>query len=319
MKDTLITGGTGMVGQALSGGRKISSKDCDLTDARAVEELFQKLKPKKVIHCAARLGGIVGNMKYRAQFFRDNLLMNINVIEACRKYNVEKLLLFSSTCVFPDKCEYPITVDQMHQGRPHDTNYGYGFAKRMGHVMLETYREQYGLPYISVIPTNIYGENDLYDIENGHVVASLIAKFHKADLEGTDVVCWGNGSAMREFIYVGDVAKIVEHLMKTYNDPEPVILSPTASISIMDLAKLIKKIMNFKGRILWDMEMPNGQLKKPSDNSLLLDLMEGVGVGMDIKHVDEDGKFKFTSIEDGLRRAILWYDLNHSTARTKIF
>ena len=315
MKNTLTTGGTGMVGKAIQGGHKISSKDCDLTDPNQVEELFSSLKPKQVIHSAARLGGIVGNMNHRAEFFRQNMLMNLHVIEACRRHGVEKLLVFSSTCVFPDKCEYPITVDQMHTGRPHDSNYGYGFAKRMGHVMLETYREQYGLEYISVIPTNIYGENDLYDIENGHVVASLIAKFYKAHKEGTDAVCWGNGTAMREFIYVKDVAKIVESLMQTYTDSEPVILSPSESISIMELAKLIKKIMGFKGRILWDMDKPNGQLKKPSDNSLLLDLMQS----HNDKRKPSQEPLSFTPIEEGLTNAIEWYAANQDKARTKIF
>ena len=166
----LITGGTGLVGSSISQGIKLSSKDGDLRDLDKTLEIFDKHKPNKVIHCAGRVGGLGGNMNYKGEFFYDNIMMNTNVIEAARRTGVERLVCFLSTCVFPDDVEYPLTEEKVHLGEPHFSNYPYAYAKRMADIQIRAYREQYGIEYVSVIPTNIYGPHDNFNIETGHVL-----------------------------------------------------------------------------------------------------------------------------------------------------
>ena len=181
MSDILITGGTGLVGSAIKNGTKLSSKDGDLRKWETTLNIFNHHKPKKVIHCAGKVGGLGGNMNYKGEYFYDNIMMNTNVIEASRLVGVEKLVCFLSTCVFPDNVEFPLTEQKVHLGEPHFSNYPYAYAKRMADIQIKAYREQYGIEYVSVIPTNIYGPHDNFNIETGHVLPSLIHKciWHK--------------------------------------------------------------------------------------------------------------------------------------------
>ena len=198
--------------------------------------------------------------------------MNTNVLEACRLVKVEKLVSFLSTCIFPDKVEYPLTEDKIHFGAPHSSNYGYAYAKRMLDVQSRAYRKQYGCNFITAIPNNLFGENDNFDLENSHVVPAMIRKMYEAKLNDEDVTLWGDGSPLREFTYSKDLAEILLFLLEHYDEEGPINVGNTNEISIKEVAETIAGILDFKGQIVWDITKPKGQFRKPSDNSKLLEL-----------------------------------------------
>lgn len=303
MNKILVTGGSGLVGRCFGGDRfiKTSSRESlNLLDKNQTSNFLNKLKPEGVIHCAAKVGGVKGNMDYPADFTYQNLMMNTNIIEEARLAGVNKLISFASTCVFPDSVEYPLSPEKIHLGPPHVSNYGYAYAKRMADIQIQSYRQQYGLNYFSVIPCNIYGPGDNYDVVNGHVIPSLIHKFFIAKNNGEDVTIWGSGNPLREFIFSRDVAKLTELLYDNYTEGVPVILSTGEEISIKDVVLLIAEIFEFKGNIHFDTTKPEGQFRKPSDNS-------------HIKSLFPD--FKFTPIEEGLRESIEWFINNYPNLR----
>ena len=189
---TLVTGGTGLVGSAIQAEIKLGSKDVDLKIQKDVDQIFSKYQPDNVIHCAARVGGLGDNMNHKGEFYHDNIMMNTNVLEACRKYNVKKVVSFLSTCIFPDNVEYPLQEHKIHLGEPHNSNFAYAYAKRMLDVQSRAYSEQYGTNYMCVIPTNIYGPNDNFSIENGHVLPSLLHKCYLSKENNTDLLVWGS-------------------------------------------------------------------------------------------------------------------------------
>jgi len=295
----LVTGGTGLVGSAITADVKINSKDADLRNQSDVEDIFNYHRPTHVIHTAAKVGGLGGNMNYKGEFFYDNIMINTNVIEACRKYKVKKLICFLSTCVFPDDIEYPLTEKKIHLGEPHHSNYPYAYAKRMADIQLQSYREQYGLEYISVIPTNIYGPNDNFSIKNGHVIPSLIHKCYLAKQSNTPFKVWGSGKPLREFIYSNDIAKLTEWILINYNESESIILTTSNEVSIKDIAYLIAKEFDYDN-ILFESDKPDGQYRKPSDNSKLK------------KYLPE---FEFTPIEKGIKETIKWFKQNYKYIR----
>ena len=298
----LVTGGYGLVGSEFNHPNYIplSSSEADLRIRSDVDKIFDTIKFDGVIHCAAKVGGVGGNMNHKGEFFYDNIMMNTNVIEECRKNNVEDLVVFLSTCVFPNDVEYPLTEKKIHLGPPHFSNDAYAYAKRMVDIQIRSYREQYGLNYKSVIPTNIYGINDNFDIENGHVIPSLIHKCYIARETNTPLTIWGSGTPLREFIYNKDVAKLTEWVLENYNEDEPIILSTSEEISIKEVVEMIIELMNFKGEVKWDTDKPDGQFRKPSDNSK-------------IKNYLPD--FKFTPLYDGLKETIEWFELNYNKVR----
>ena len=305
----LITGGNGLVGSQFKKGVKLSSKMCDLRDAKATEMFLKHYTDEKdsgkyavdrIIHCAAKVGGVGGNMKYKGEFFYDNIMINTNLIHAAKELGIERLVVFLSTCVFPDNVEYPLTEDKIHLGPPHTSNDAYAYAKRMAEVQIRAYREQYGLKYTAVIPTNIYGPHDNFDIKNGHVIPSLIHKCYLARENKTDLTVWGSGKAMREFIFSKDVAELSEWILNNYNEPEPIILSTSEEVSIKDIVSIITEKMHFKGKVIWDTSKPDGQLRKPSDNSKLLSLFPD---------------YKFTPFEKGITDTIKWFENNYKKIR----
>jgi GDP-L-fucose synthase len=301
MKKILVTGGRGLVGSEFIGDQYIkpTSKEYDLRNTDQTYRLMLK-GFDSVIHCAAKVGGVGGNMTYKGEFFYDNIIMNTNVIEAARISGVKNLVAFLSTCVFPDKVEYPLTEKKIHLGPPHTSNDAYAYAKRMTDIQIKAYKEQYGLNYKSVIPSNIYGPNDNYDIINGHVLPSLIHKCFLARENNTPLTIWGSGKPLREFIFSRDVAKLTEWVLENYNEDEPIILSTSEEISIMDIVDMIVELMNFKGEVIFDSTKPDGQFRKPSDNSK-------------IKHYLPD--FKFTPIYDGLKETIEYFEKNYNLIR----
>ena len=300
MKQTIVTGGTGLVGSAINTGVKLSSKDVDLRDWKSTLSLFEDYKPKNVIHSAARVGGLGGNMNYKGEFYYDNIMMNTNVLEASRRVGVKKVVSFLSTCVFPDDVEYPLTEKKIHLGEPHSSNYPYAYAKRMLDIQSSAYKEQYGVNYISVIPTNIYGPKDNFSIDNGHVIPSLIHKCYLAKKLNTDFVVWGSGKPLREFIYSEDVARLTEWALENYNEEEPIIFSTSDEISVGNVAEMIVYYIGFKGKLVFDDEKPDGQFRKPSDNSKLLSYLPD---------------FKFTPMEEGIEKSVNWFMENYEEAR----
>ena len=300
MKQTIVTGGTGLVGSAINTGVKLSSKDVDLRDWKSTLSLFEDYKPKNVIHSAARVGGLGGNMNYKGEFYYDNIMMNTNVLEASRRVGVKKVVSFLSTCVFPDDVEYPLTEKKIHLGEPHSSNYPYAYAKRMLDIQSRAYKEQYGVNYISVIPTNIYGPKDNFSIDNGHVIPSLIHKCYLSKKLNTDFVVWGSGKPLREFIYSEDVARLTEWALENYNEEEPIIFSTSDEISVGNVAEMIVYYIGFKGKLVFDDEKPDGQFRKPSDNSKLLSYLPD---------------FKFTPMEEGIEKSVNWFVENYEEAR----
>jgi GDP-L-fucose synthase len=302
MSNILVTGGSGLVGRCFSDPKfhRITSKHGDLRDPDFVSRLMGYSSYEGVIHCAARVGGIMGNMKNPGAYYYDNIMMNTVVIEEARKRGIQKLILFSSTCVFPDKVEYPLTPEKIHLGPPHPSNYAYAYAKRMGIVQLQAYSQQYGLNYFSVIPCNIYGPGDFYNIEEGHVIPSLIHKIFLAKERGEDFYVWGSGSPLREFIYSEDVSEITQKLYDDYKGQDPVVVSTSEEISIRDIVNIIADIFDFKNKIIFDSSKPDGQLRKPSDNSVM-------------KSMYPD--FKFTPIREGLEKSIDWFIKNYPNIR----
>ncbi len=298
--DTLVTGGRGLVGSSITGNTLKVGSDFDLRDTSVANKLFSDLQPTNVIHCAGRVGGLGGNMNMKGEFFYDNIMINTNVIESCRKYGVKKLVCFLSTCVFPNDVEYPLTEKKIHSGPPHTSNDAYSYAKRMADIQIRAYREQYGLNYVSVIPTNIYGPNDNFDLVNGHVVPSLIHKCYLAKKNNTPFKIWGSGKPLREFIFSKDVGKLTEWVLKNYEEEEPIIFSTSQEVSIKDVVGLIVKHMSFTGEVVWEDDKPDGQFRKPSDNSKLLSYLPD---------------FKFTSLDNGLKETIDWFIENYENCR----
>ena len=297
--DLLVTGGTGLVGSAIEADVKLNSL-YDLRDKKTADKLFSRYKPNKIIHCAAKVGGVGGNMNHKGEFFYDNIMINTNVIEAARINGVEKLVCFLSTCVFPDNIEYPLTENKVHLGPPHTSNDAYAYAKRMADIQIRAYREQYGIKYTSVIPTNIYGPHDNFDMENGHVLPSLIHKCYLAKKNNTNLEIWGSGKPLREFIYSKDVAKLAEWAVENYDEDEPIIFGTSVEISIKDLVGLIVDEFNFKGKVYFNINKPEGQFRKPSDNSKLKSYLP---------------EFKFTPIERGINETINWFIENYEKSK----
>ena len=307
----LVTGQSGLVGSQFKGDLiALNSKVCDLRDTKSVNDVFSFYTDKtiqkefavdKVIHTAAKVGGVGGNMNYKGEFFYDNIMINTNVIEACRKYGVEKLVVFLSTCVFPDNVEYPLTEGKLHLGPPHFSNDAYAHAKRMAEVQIRAYREQYGLNYTSVIPTNIYGPHDNFNIENGHVLPSLIHKCFLARENKTDLTIWGSGEPLREFIHSKDVANLSKWVLENYNESEPIILSTSEEMRIKDIVDIIVENMNFKGNVVYDKTKPDGQFRKPSDNSKIKSYLPD---------------YKFIKFEEGIKETIDWFESNYPNIKS---
>ena len=297
---TLVTGGYGMVGSAMETQIKLSREICDLTNPKQTEALFRTIRPDGVIHCAGKVGGIGGNSNYKGEYFYDNLMINTNVIESSRRAGVKRLVAFLSTCVFPDNVSYPLTVDQVHQGEPHSSNYPYAYAKRMADVQIRAYREQYGLNYTSIIPSNIYGPNDNFNLDHGHVMPMLIHKLYLAKKNKTDFTVWGSGKPLREFIYSKDIAKIAEWALENYEGTEPLIVSGDDEVSIKDLVGLLVDEFKFKGKVVFDETKPDGQFRKPSDNSKIKELLPD---------------FEYTPFEVGIKETVNWFKENYENAR----
>ena len=308
MKNILLTGGNGMVGSAFRNFDKNfiapTSKELNLLDREKTISFIKESGVEQVIHVAARVGGVSANMKYVADFYSENIRMNTNVVDACVLAGVNKLICCLSTCVYPDEnnVSWPITEDQLHNGEPHTSNFGYAYAKRMVDIQLRAVRQQYGLEYTSVIPNNLYGERDNFDLEDSHVLPALMRKIWEAKLNNHPYFeVWGDGEVYREFTYSRDVANIMLFCLENYNESCPINIGNTKEYLLKDVISMIKKELGYNGEVVYNTEKPKGQIRKPSLNKKLLDL----------GWKKED----YTPLEVGLKNTCSWFVKNYPNVR----
>lgn len=289
-----IAGHNGMVGSAIlrnlqsKGFHNIivkNSKELDLRDTQSVKAFFETEKPEYVFLAAAKVGGIIANNTYRAEFIYDNLMIQNNVIHQAYLNNVTKLMFLGSSCIYPKLADQPLKEEYLLTGLLEETNEPYAIAKIAGIKMCDAYRSQYGCDFISVMPTNLYGFNDNYDLQNSHVIPAMIRKFHEAKINNNQsVTLWGTGSPMREFLHADDMADACVFLMEQYNDTGFVNIGSGIDITIKELAHSIQEIVDFKGEIIWDLSKPDGTPRKLMDVSKLnklgwkykIELKEGI-------------------------------------------
>jgi GDP-L-fucose synthase len=277
-----ISGHKGMVGSGLE--RKLrkegynnivtrTSSELDLINQQAVNDFFENEKPEYVFLAAAKVGGIVANNTYRADFIYRNLMIQNNVIHSAYENGVTKLMFLGSSCIYPKNAPQPLKEEYLLTGLLESTNEPYAIAKIAGIKMCEAYRDQYGCNYISVMPTNLYGPNDNYDLDNSHVLPALLRKFIEAKNKGDkSVIIWGSGTPLREFLHVDDLADACLFLIKNYNEKEFLNIGVGHDISIIDLAKMVKEIVGFEGEIILDKSKPDGTPRKLMDVSRLREL-----------------------------------------------
>lgn len=297
-----VAGHNGMVGSAIVRRLKFegyqnfilkSSKEIDLRNQQQVLDFFEKEKPDYVFLAAARVGGIQANNTYRADFLYENLMIQNNVIHQSYVHNVKKLMFLGSSCIYPKLAPQPLKEDYLLTGTLEYTNEPYAIAKIAGIKMCENYRSQYGCNFISVMPTNLYGPNDNYDLNNSHVLPALIRKFYEAKTENKPAVeIWGSGLPRREFLHVDDLADACYHLMLNYNEPTLINIGSGVDVTIRELAELIKGIANYNGELKWNTDKPDGTLRKL----------------MDVSKLNSFGwKYKI-ELEEGLRRTYKEYE-----------
>ena len=292
-----VAGHRGMVGSAIvrelqrQGYDNIivrTHKELDLTNQSEVEKFFMKEKPEYVFLAAAKVGGIMANDTFPADFMYENMVMEMNVIHSAWKNGCKKLEFLGSSCIYPRMAPQPMTEDCLLTSSLEKTNEAYALAKISGLKYCEYLNKQYGTDYISVMPTNLYGPNDNYNKETSHVLPALIRRFHEAKLTNQpSVTCWGDGSALREFLYVDDLASLCVFLMNNYSSSQTINAGTGKEISIKDLATLVAEIIGYKGEILWDKSKPNGTPRK------LLDVSKAESLGWHYK----------TELKDGIRLA----------------
>jgi GDP-L-fucose synthase len=296
----LVAGAYGMVGRAIvknlekNGYTNIikgTRDDVDFTDQDETERYLCSEEPEYVFLAAARVGGIMANKNYKADFLTENLQIQTNIIQSSYNFGVKKLLFLGSSCIYPKLANQPITEDQLMTGPLEPTNDGYALAKIAGIKMCQAYTEQYGLNAISLMPTNLYGPNDNFNPETSHVLPGFITKFHKAKETGEIPIMWGDGSPFREFLHVDDLADACLFLMENYDSPEIINVGTGKDITIKELAKTIAKVVGYEGDIAWDTNKPNGTPRK----LLNVDKLHSLGW----KHSIE--------LEAGLNETYEWY------------
>jgi GDP-L-fucose synthase len=310
MKTILITGGSGLVGNALKTISNnydykfifLSSADCDLTSYSCTLYTFSTYNPDYVIHLAACVGGLFKNMAYKVDMYEKNILINMNVLKVCHEIKVKKVISCLSTCIFPDKTTYPIDETMLHDGSPHTSNDAYAYAKRMLEVQSRAYQEQYGDNFICVIPTNIYGLYDNFHLQDSHVIPGLIHKCYLAKKENKPFIIAGSGTPLRQFIYSEDLAILILWTLENYHDKESIILSVPESDekSINYVATCIAREFNYENNMEFDTDKPDGQYKKTADNSKLMSYIKS---------------FQFTPIEEGITKTVDWFVNNYNVCR----
>lgn len=301
-----IAGHRGLVGSALlrrlerAGFHNLllrTHAELDLLDQNATREFFAREKPEYVFLAAARVGGILANSTRPAQFIHDNLVVETNVIHAAYEQGVKKLLFLGSSCIYPRLAPQPMKEEHLLSGPLEETNKPYAVAKIAGIIMCQSYNKQYGTNFISVMPTNLYGTNDNFDLESAHVLPALIRRFHEAKRDGNpSVVAWGTGAPRREFLHVDDMADACLFLMERYDGDEIVNIGTGEDLSVRELTELVSKVVGYKGDIVWDASKPDGTPRK------LLDVSKIQGLGW--KHS--------IALRDGIADTYQWYVQNRA-------
>lgn len=295
-----IAGHRGLVGSAIqrrlekNGYNNLIVKaraELDLLDQKAVADFFADTLPEYVFLAAAKVGGIMANKQHKADFIYENLQIQNNIIYNAWKYKIKKLLFLGSSCIYPRDCPQPIKEEYLMTGPLEESNDAYATAKIAGIKMCQSFNEQYKTNFISVMPTNLYGSNDNFDLENSHVLPAMIRKFHEAKINNGEVALWGTGSPKREFLHVDDLAEACVHLMAVYDDSEIVNIGTGEDITIKELAETIKSVVGFKGEISWDASKPDGTPRK------LLDVLKLHGLGW--RHRIE--------LKDGIGQTYEWF------------
>jgi GDP-L-fucose synthase len=305
----VVTGGAGFLGSHLVENLEASGcehvfvpriEEYDLTAAADIARLFERRRPEILIHLAAVVGGIGANRANPGRFFYDNAIMGIQLIEACRKHGVEKTVVLGTICAYPKFTPVPFREEDLWNGYPEETNAPYGIAKKALLVQCQSYRQQYGMNAIFLLPVNLYGPRDNFDPESSHVIPALIRKCVEAVEQGRDeIVCWGDGSPTREFLYVEDAARGILAAAGNYDGAEPVNLGSGQEISIKCLTEKIALMTGFQGRIVWDAGKPNGQPRRR----------------LDVGRAEREFGFRATTkFDDGLRKTIEWYVAHRPTA-----
>ena len=300
-----VTGGAGFLGSFVTeklrqrGANEIfipRYPEYDLVQPQDVERLLDDARPDVIIHLAAHVGGIGANRLHPAEFFYDNLMMGVQLMHQAWKRGVEKFVAIGTVCAYPKYTPVPFREGDLWNGYPEETNAPYGLAKKMLLVQAQAYRQQYGFNAIFLLPVNLYGPRDNFDLESSHVIPALIRKCIEAQESGQETVeVWGDGSPTREFLYVEDAAEGILLATERYNGADPVNLGSGFEISIRDLAELIRRLTGFEGKLVWDTSKPNGQPRR----------------ALDISRAERYFGFRAkTDFEEGLRRTIEWYRQN---------
>jgi GDP-L-fucose synthase len=308
----LVTGGAGFLGSPVCrllrerGAREVivpRSAQYDLTDEAAVARLFEDARPEVVLHLAAEVGGIGANRDNPGRFFYANMAMGLHMVERARLSGVQKFVQVGTVCSYPKVTPVPFSEASLWDGYPEETNAPYGVAKKALLVMLDSYREQYGFPGIFVMPTNLYGPRDNFDPQSSHVIPALIRKCEEARVaREPSIICWGTGSASREFLYVDDCAEAIVDATERYESREPVNIGVGREITIRDLVELIAHVTGFSGEIEWDTSKPDGQPRRVLDTT---------------RAEREFGFTAATSFEDGMRTTVDWFR-EHLLAQTQV-
>jgi GDP-L-fucose synthase len=298
MKNILILGANGLVGSSFNYGIKLGRKEVDLLNYENTLDVINYYKPDAIINCAGQVGGVKANMDYKFDFFKNNMLINMNVIEASMKAGVPNLISFLSTCVFPEKLANQgvlLTESHLHLGEPHISNYPYAYSKRMIQVLSQIARDR-GFNYQNIIPCNIYGLNDNYNLETSHLIPALIRKFYEASKDKNSVIeIWGDGTPIREFIFANDIPKIVEIILLNNFKFNEMIVSPNKNYSIIEIVQILESlILKDKHEFYFNKEKPNGQMQKDTDNSKFNDFCKQFS-------------FELTPLEDGLKHTINYF------------
>jgi len=304
-KRVVVTGGSGFLGSFIVDRLQDSDwcgkvliprkENFDLRTAKAVKQMYKKMRPDIVIHLAAVVGGIGANRANPASFFYDNLMMGIHTMHYAHQFGVEKFVSIGTVCAYPKFTPVPFHEDDLWNGYPEETNAPYGIAKKMLLVQAQAYRQQYDFNSIYLLPVNLYGPRDNFDLETSHVIPALIRKFIQAQKSREPVVVWGDGSPTREFLYVEDCAEAIVLATERYNKSDPVNIGAGFEISIKDLVNLIARLTHYDGEIIWDTSKPGGQPRRNLDTT---------------RAFKEFGWKAKTSFEEGLTRTIDWYRQN---------
>jgi GDP-L-fucose synthase len=301
-RTVLVTGGAGFLGTHVVSNIRARgcqavivprSREFDLREKAAIIRLFEQARPELVIHLAAVVGGIGANRQHPGQFFYDNAIMGLQLMEQARLFGVEKFVVMGTVCAYPKFTPVPFREADLWQGYPEETNAPYGLAKKMSLVQAQAYRQEYGLNAIYLVPVNLYGPGDSFDLESSHVIPALIRKCLEAVEAGqAEVTVWGTGQASREFLYGEDAAEAIVLASEHYNDPDPVNVGSGTEISIKELVELIAELTGFKGQVVWDTTKPDGQPRRSLDTT---------------RAERAFGFHARTNFREGLRRTIAWY------------